>query len=372
MGGRKLTEMPYCIGCGVQIQTEQKDEIGYAPPSSLEKEEIICQRCFRLKNYNELQPVSLTDDDFLRILNGLGERKGLIVKIVDIFDFNGSWLPGLHRFVGNNPILLIANKADLLPKSVKEKKMINWMKQESRKLGLNPIDILAVSAHKGTGVTEAMDAIEQYRNGGDVYVVGCTNVGKSTFINRVIKQATGEGDVITTSHFPGTTLDMIGIPLDDERSLFDTPGIINHHQLAHHLHTEDLKAIMPKKEIKPRVFQLNPEQALFIGGLARFDFISGKRSSFTVHAANSLNIHRTKLDNADDLYAQHLGGMLAPPSADYKEDFPELVRHEFRIKEGKTDIVFSGLGWITVQHDDVTVAAHAPKGVEVIVRPSLI
>ncbi|RAZ68521.1 ribosome biogenesis GTPase YqeH [Planococcus maitriensis] len=367
-----MTEMPYCIGCGVQIQTERKDDIGYAPPSSLDKEEIICQRCFRLKNYNELQPVSLTDDDFLRILNGLGERKGLIVKIVDIFDFNGSWLPGLHRFVGNNPILLIANKADLLPKSVKEKKLINWMKQESRKLGLNPVDILTVSAHKGTGVQEAMDAIEQYRDGGDVYVVGCTNVGKSTFINRVIKQATGEGDVITTSHFPGTTLDMIGIPLDDERSLFDTPGIINHHQLAHHLHTEDLKAIMPKKEIKPRVFQLNPEQTLFIGGLARFDFISGKRSSFTVHAANSLNIHRTKLDNADQLYEQHLGGMLAPPSAEYKEDFPELVRHEFRIKEGKTDIVFSGLGWITAQHEDVTIAAHAPKGVEVIIRPSLI
>ncbi len=372
MGGRKLTEPLYCIGCGVQIQTENKEEIGYAPPSSLEKEEIICQRCFRLKNYNELQPVSLTDDDFLRILNGLGERKGLIVKIVDIFDFNGSWLPGLHRFVGNNPILLIANKADLLPKSVKEKKLINWMKQESRKLGLNPVDILTVSAHKGTGVAEAMDAIEQYRQGGDVYVVGCTNVGKSTFINRVIKQATGEGDVITTSHFPGTTLDMIAIPLDDEQSLYDTPGIINHHQLAHHLHADELKAIMPKKEIKPRVFQLNPEQSLFIGGLARFDFINGKRSSFTVHAANSLNIHRTKLENADELYQQHLGGMLAPPSAEHLEGFPELVRHEFRIKEGKTDIVFSGLGWITVQHDDVLVAAHAPRGVEVLVRPSLI
>lgn len=90
MGGRKLNETPTCIGCGAQIQTERKGDIGYAPPASLEKEEIICQRCFRLKNYNELQPVSLTDDDFLRILNGLGERKGLIVKIVDIFDFNGS------------------------------------------------------------------------------------------------------------------------------------------------------------------------------------------------------------------------------------------------------------------------------------------
>ena len=26
---------------------------GYAPPASLEKEDVICQRCFRLRNYNE-------------------------------------------------------------------------------------------------------------------------------------------------------------------------------------------------------------------------------------------------------------------------------------------------------------------------------
>lgn len=95
-----MNENHSCIGCGADIQTENPKELGYAPPSSLEKEAIICQRCFRLKNYNEIQPVSLTDDDFLRILNGLGEQQGLIVKIVDIFDFNGSWLPGLHRFVG--------------------------------------------------------------------------------------------------------------------------------------------------------------------------------------------------------------------------------------------------------------------------------
>ena len=48
------------------------------------------------------------------------------------------------------------------------------------------------------------------------------------------------------------------------------------------------------------------------------------------------------------------------------------MRHEFSIKEGKTDIVFSGLGWITIQNPDVVIAAHAPAGVEVMVRPSLI
>ena len=166
--------MPQCIGCGTVIQTEDKNGLGYAPPSSLEKETVICQRCFRLKNYNEIQPVSLTDDDFLRILNGLGKQDGLIVKIVDIFDFNGSWLPGLHRFVGKNPVLLVANKADLLPKSVKEKKVINWLKREAKALGLKPIDVKLVSAHKGMGMQEVVEAIEEYRGDKDVYVVGCT------------------------------------------------------------------------------------------------------------------------------------------------------------------------------------------------------
>ncbi|WP_010303468.1 ribosome biogenesis GTPase YqeH [Kurthia senegalensis] len=367
-----MNEMPHCIGCGTQIQTEDPKAPGFAPASALEKEEIICKRCFRLKNYNELQPVSLTDDDFLRILNGLGTQKGLIVKIVDIFDFTGSWLPGLHRFVGNNPVLLIANKVDLLPKSINPKKVINWIRQEAKQLGLKPVDVLLVSAHKGNGIEEAMEKIEEYRRGEDVYVVGCTNVGKSTFINRIIKQATGQGDVITTSYFPGTTLDMIEIPLDDEKAIYDTPGIINHHQMAHHIDAKELKYIMPKKEIKPKTFQLNAEQTLFIGALARFDFIQGHRSNFTVHIANDLNIHRTKLENADELYETHKGELLAPPTKEFIDQLPPLVRHEFSIKEDKIDIVYSGLGWITVQNANVVVAAYAPEGVEVTIRPSLI
>ena len=37
-----------------------------------------------------------------------------------------------------------------------------------------------------------------------------------------------------------------------------------------------------------------------------------------------------------------------PPGPKELADFPKLVRHEFTVKD-KTDIVFSGLGWIRVQ-----------------------
>lgn len=361
-----------CTGCGVKIQTEEPNQLGYAPPSSLEKELVVCQRCFRLKHYNEVQDVSLTDDDFLKILNGIGQKDALIVKIVDIFDFNGSWLPGIQRFAGKNPVLLIGNKMDLVPKAVKQKKLIEWMRKEAKNLGLLPKDVFLVSAAKGGNIKDAAAAIDEYRNGRDVYIVGCTNVGKSTFINRIIKEVTGEGDVITTSHFPGTTLDIIQIPLDDGRALIDTPGIINHHQMAHFVDKQDLKIITPKKEIKPRIYQLNEGQTLFFGGLSRFDYLSGGRKSFTCYLSNDLNIHRTKLENADELYQNHVGEMLTPPRENQVSSFPELVRHEFMIKEAKTDIVFSGLGWVTVNESGVKVAAHVPKGVQVMIRRSLI
>lgn len=366
-----MTEELRCIGCGAVIQTTDKTQLGYAPESSLEKEDIICQRCFRLKHYNEIQDVPLTDDDFLKILNQLGTKQALIVYVVDIFDFDGSWLPGLHRFVGNNPVLLVGNKADLLPKSLKRERLTQWMRGRARELGLAPTDCVLVSAEKGHSFDALLEKMEEERAGRDVFVVGCTNVGKSTLINRIIKVATGENDVITTSQFPGTTLDKIEIPLSDGSVLVDTPGIINHHQIAHVIDAKTLKLVSPKKEIKPVTYQLNEEQTLFFGALARFDYTSGGRRSFVVYTSNNLMIHRTKLEKADNLYATQAGKLLQPPGEMGIETLPKLVPYQFAIKE-KADIVFSGLGWITVLEGGAKVTAWVPEGVSVTVRRSIV
>ncbi|TKQ25422.1 ribosome biogenesis GTPase YqeH, partial [Enterococcus faecalis] len=71
------------------------------------------------------------------------------------------------------------------------------------------------SGKKPQEMQELLDTIEKYREGRAVYVVGVTNVGKSTLINQIIQQTVGVKDVITTSQIPGTTLDKIEIPIDD-------------------------------------------------------------------------------------------------------------------------------------------------------------
>lgn len=365
-------ETLYCIGCGAQIQTTEKDKPGYTPKSALEKGlqtgELYCQRCFRLRHYNEIVPVGLTDDDFLKLLTQIRDADALIVYVVDIFDFNGSIIPGLHRFVGDNPILMVGNKEDLFPRSLKRPKLRDWIRQRANEQGLRPIDVALVSAKTNHSVDQLLQKIDKYREGRDVYIVGVTNVGKSTLINQIIHQRTGEQNVITTSRFPGTTLDRIEIPLDDGHSLVDTPGIIHESQMAHFLTGKDLKIAAPQKQIKPKVFQLNDQQTIFLAGLARFDYVRGPRTGFTVYVENTLPLHRTKLENADNFYDKHVGDLLTPP-ADL-DQLPPLTRHEFKITE-KSDLVFEGLGWITVPAGTV-VAGYAPKGVGVLVRKAMI
>ena len=68
----------FCIGCGAQIQTTDKDVAGFTPQSAprkgLETGQLYCQRCFRLRHYNEISDVNISDDDFLKLLSIVWER----------------------------------------------------------------------------------------------------------------------------------------------------------------------------------------------------------------------------------------------------------------------------------------------------------
>ncbi|WP_269412136.1 ribosome biogenesis GTPase YqeH [Lentibacillus daqui] len=365
-------EKLYCQGCGIMIQTENQTELGYAPKSALDRDPILCQRCFRLKHYNQVQSVAISDEEFLDLISQIGEASGLVVHLVDIFDVSGSLIKSLPRLVGHNPIILVGNKLDLLPKSTNQRKLKQWLRSSAKSMGIDVKDVFLISSAKGHGIDELAEAIDDYRAQKDVYVVGTTNVGKSTFINRLIKRSTGENNVITTSYFPGTTLGFIEIPLDETTALIDTPGIVNKQQMVHYVSDHDLKLITPNKEIKPRVYQLNSEQTLFFGGLARLDFVKGEKQSFVCYFANALPIHRTKTANADELYRNHKGKLLSPPDQETLSQLPAFTEATFRLTEEKTDIVFPGLGWVTINRPGTTVRAYNPKGVSASLRKALI
>ena len=365
-----------CSGCGVALQTASPDQLGYVPQKALGRTPVICQRCFRIRHYNEASSITLNDDDFLRLLHQVGSTESLVVSIVDVFDFEGSMIAGLSRFAGKNPVILVVNKIDLLPKVTNYNRIVNWVQRQAKEAGLRVVQVVLCSAKKNMGFDRVIEAIERFRGGRSVYVVGATNVGKSTLINRLIRDYSDLDAELTVSQYPGTTLDLVAIPLDDGASIIDTPGIVYRHRLTELVSKKDLGALLPDKPIKPLVYQLNERQTLFFGGLARFDFERGERQSFTVYVSNAIagSVHRTKLERADALYEEHRGGLLSPPDKEGLELLPPWTKHSIRIPRGmKQDISISGLGWIAASSAvgaDITV--HAPKGVKVTVRDSII
>ncbi|RIP34185.1 ribosome biogenesis GTPase YqeH [Staphylococcus gallinarum] len=364
------TELLKCIGCGAPLQSEDQDAPGYVPEHNLFREDVICKRCFRLKNYNEVQDVGLDSEDFLKLLNGLADKKGIIVNVVDVFDFEGSFINALKRIVGNKKIILVANKLDLLPKQINKRRVKEWLKKTARKYGLEADDVILISAMKNEGIEDLLESINKMRNKDDVYIVGTTNVGKSTLINKLIENSVGEKDVVTTSRFPGTTLDMIDIPLDESSFMFDTPGIIQAHQMTHFVSDKELKTIMPKNEIKQRVYQLNEGQTLFFGGLARIDYVSGGKRPLVCYFSNELNIHRTKTEKANDLWKNQLGSVLTPPNKPEQFDLQDIKAVRLETGKEKKDVMISGLGFITIDKG-AKVIVRVPKNVDVILRNSI-
>ena len=361
-----------CIGCGSILQSTDSKIPGFVPESKLQQpsEDTICRRCFRLKNYNEVLPVSITEDDYVSIISTIGEEDCLIVMLIDIFDIEGSMIPQISRLTNFNDLFIVANKIDLLPKSISKKKVVHRLRKIVADNNLKPVSISLMSAKKNHQIDEIFDEIVERSNGRNIYITGATNVGKSTFINALLKSyADSKKDIITISSTAGTTLDFIKIPFED-RFIIDTPGLLNDNQITYYLSAKAVKAVTPKKPIRPKTIVLDRDNTLFIGGLARIDYIKGWPMEFQAYVSEFVTVHRTKTVNADALYEKQLHQLLSPP---YEEDPAlELVRHTILNQfSNDVDLILPGLGFVRFK-GEATLNVFLPKGVTPYIRESLL
>lgn len=117
---------------------------------------LTCQRCHHLTHYGARRgAVDVVDPD--ELYDSLERRLGgnasaVVVMVYDLFDFHGSHLPRLHRLVGRNPLIMVANKVDLLPEGAGLARVRSWLKGQAREMGLDPHSVHLVSAKTGYGV----------------------------------------------------------------------------------------------------------------------------------------------------------------------------------------------------------------------------
>lgn len=270
--------MNKCIGCGSILQDTIENKDGYV----LDINDKLCQRCFRIRYYNEYKNTIRDNNDYLKILDSIN-NDDLVVYVTSLLDIRLDYIDSFKN------VIVVLTKRDILPKSVKDEKLIKYIKSR-----YNPLEVIVVSSIKNYNIDYLFDTLRQYKKK-NIYVVGTTNGGKSTLINKLIKNYSDNDVVITSSMYPSTTLDKIEINILG-LNIIDTPGLINKGSIVNYIDNNLLKKITIKKEIKPKTYQLTGKGSVLIEDLIRLDYDT-KGTSMTIYVNNLVNIRFLGKDN---------------------------------------------------------------------------
>lgn len=182
--------------------------------------------------------------------------------------------------------------------------------------------------------------------------------------NTIIKQ------LLTVSPLPGTTMDFIQVEdLHVGFKVYDTPGIPQKHQVGSHIEDfQDLVSVIPIKKVLPKNFTLWSGTSVWIGALARLDFVSGNDLKFCFCFQHDVTLHTSGLLKAEEVYLKQAGNLLRP-SYNAAPETVEFLTHEFAIECREKELIdkeiaISGLGWIGVTGTSRgTFWIHLPKHV---------
>lgn len=337
----EIETLKTCMGCGVVLQDQNVLQEGYT--TSLEND--ICQRCFRMKNYGEYQMIAKSNDEYLEILKSVGETKDLVLYITDLLNLEKN-IEQIRTIIPNKMILVL-NKKDVLPKSVKENKLISYLEEKN----VHFEEVIVISANKNYNIDYLLKRIKYHQTSKKVYVVGHTNAGKSSLINKLIQNYSDNVQELTMSPLPSTTLNTVTIEINDYLTLIDTPGLVENGSILNHIDPSMVKKISPKKEIKPKTFQLKPNQSIIIEDFVRIDYVEGEKNSFTLFVSNDLKVKR--LLNASN-----------------KDDLKDLNKITYAVKYDE-DLVITGLGFIKIVNKGL-IDVYIDKNVDTFMRKSLI
>ena len=306
-----------CPGCGSIIQYDDENKVGYSP----KKDAKLCERCFKLKNYNEKKIIDLKYNNE-EIINNININADNFIFITDFLNLSKKIINTYKRI--NKSKTLVINKVDYIPNSINKEKYINWIKS-TYSIDEN---IILVSANKNYNIRVINNLILENKNN---YICGFTNSGKSTIINKLCELNNKKSSILT-SLMPNTTLDLIKIKLDDNKFVFDTPGFINNDFFDENLY--------PKKFLKPVTLQLKENDTISIND--QIYIKSDRTNSFTLYVSNDVKISKV-----------------------YKNI---SLENEIQIDEN-SDLVINNYGFINIKNSAKLLTSIENKDLEV--RPSM-
>lgn len=252
--------MTKCVGCGIKLQEKDKNELGYTPNLN----NALCERCFKLKNYNILTNKGINIDND-KLINKINELNTCVLFLVDFINLDSEVIDAYKKIKSKKT--LIITKADIIPKNIKYQKII----QNIKNIYEIKEDLILTSSKTKLNIKTITKICLEEKN---ICLAGFTNAGKSSLINALV------GSDITVSKKSNTTQDFIKLNVDGI-NIYDAPGFMSN------INRENI----PRSIIRPITYQFPSKHYLLIQDI-KLNIL--ENSNFTIYVGNEANIIRRK------------------------------------------------------------------------------
>jgi len=265
-----------CYGCGSKLQSIDKYKAGFIPEKKKDNA-VYCQRCFRLIHYGENKETS-TPKSISSIVNAINKDDKYVLFLVDFITLNKEIVKVFKKI--KRPKTLVVSKCDIIPKSVNYQNIIKCLR-DTYKID---DDISLISSYTNYGVQALLNYL-YYERINEIYIVGESNSGKSTLINKMMDLTDSKLNRITTSFTLNTTLDFIRLKLNDNLTIIDSPGFVLDKKV--NINVTNKNNI--DKIIKPKVYQMKAGETLKLEDIY-FNFTND--TNITLYMNNDLQVKK--------------------------------------------------------------------------------
>ncbi len=338
--------MKYCKGCGKEIQNIDKDLQGYSP--NLEND--LCMRCYKAKHYGEItNDFTIFNQEYW--LNKISKTNDEILLIIDVLNPYETLIKGINDFIREDKLTLVINKIDLLPKSISNETIIDWIYEISKLKKIKFKQLVLVSSQNYWNIDTLYNYITSLES--NVSLIGYTNVGKSSIVNKLFASQGREVLNLITNSI-GTTREPIELKLENTK-VFDYPGFILEGSYQNLLSPKEISKFNSKKEIKVINYQLSDEQ-----------IIKDNFDKFYIKVTPQEKCGIQFMISNDVKLSRHKSSKI-----EINKEYKEVVINPLETFD-RQDIIISGIGIITFkksQKEKITL--YVPKEIKINVLKSI-
>ena len=358
-----------CHSCGAILQSDNKKEAGFISKSVIEAgapKIPYCNSCYeKMLTLNQGALNQEVDKEVLKILKDATATDALILWVVDLFTFNGTLNPDIVKKVKKLNVVVIGTKKDLFPPFASEESLRRFIDERFSDIGINPIDIEIVGNEASFNPLEFAKKIDGFRKGHDVYMIGNSNSGKTTMINKFLKVYNNKTKwPIKTELYPNTNVNVLEIPLSNSSFFYELPDLSNATSVFSKVEKDVQKIIVPHKQVVMSRRFIGEGNAIVVGNLACLYLIKGHHTSVRVFAAEKVESRVLPIDRVDRFSEENKFKHMVRPVSERFVSFEDFDMFEYDLENDdlRHDIAIEGLCWFSMRGRGQTIRISLPKG----------